>query len=202
MQRLFLRPRPLFPNQNYDAKWCSSYEIKQINQTFCRKKIWLSTSIQYNKKQIFKQIFYSSRKQKHEHNLCIHVAAQHALLCLQSLNLWIDPCIHMPNIFSFLFSFGEQTWFPSSFEFIRVQPMEYTCMYFFLVRGSFMATKTEPAVSTVQVWCKRLWNLFLQPGVQEIYNNILLSTLLSLLVSARGKGERGWKKKEKKKLPR
>lgn len=44
-----------------------------------------------------------------KHSLLIHVAPQQALLCLQSLNLWIDPCIHMPNIFSFLFSFGEQT---------------------------------------------------------------------------------------------
>lgn len=28
---------------------------------------------------------------------------------------------------------------------------------------------------------------FMQPGVQEIYNNILLSTLLSLLALAKGK---------------
>lgn len=28
---------------------------------------------------------------------------------------------------------------------------------------------------------------FMQPGVQEIYNNILLSTLLSLLAHAKGK---------------
>lgn len=28
---------------------------------------------------------------------------------------------------------------------------------------------------------------FMQPGVQEIYNNILLSTLLSLLARAKGK---------------
>ena len=36
---------------------------------------------------------------------------------------------------------------------------------------------------------------FMQPGVQETKENILLSTLLSLLASARGKGERGWRER-------
>ena len=44
----------------------------------------------------------------------------------------------------------------------------------------------------------------MQPGVQETKENILLSTLLSLLASARGKGERGWRERgrenKKKKL--
>lgn len=161
-QMLCLKQRPLFPNRNYEVKWSTLYPKKknQWIRRFCRKK---PTAVQWNSS-ITKSRFlrwYSDLivKQKHRHNLRIHAEAQHALLCLQSLSLWIDPCIHTPNIFSFLFSFGEQTWFPSSFEFIRVQPMEYTYMYFFLVRGSFMATKTEPVVSTVQVWCKRLWNL-------------------------------------------
>lgn len=46
---------------------------------------------------------------------------------------------------------------------------------------------------------------FMQPGVQETKENILLSTLLSLLASGRGKGERGLKKsveKKKKVSPR
>ena len=38
---------------------------------------------------------------------------------------------------------------------------------------------------------------FMQPGVQETKENILLSTLLSLLASARGKGERGWRERER-----
>lgn len=41
---------------------------------------------------------------------------------------------------------------------------------------------------------------FMQPGVQETKENILLSTLLSLLASARGKGERGAEKRKKKNL--
>lgn len=92
----------------------------------------------------------------------------------------------MPNVLSFLFFFGEQTWFLGSFKFTRVKQMEYTYMYSF-GKGSFMATKTESVVSTVQVWCKRLWNLLCNLASRRFIKIFCFPPFLSLLALAKGK---------------
>lgn len=64
--------------------------------------------------------------------------------------------------------------------------MEYTYMYFFW-KGQFYGNKNRICGLNSPGLMQTPVEPFMQPGVREIYKNILLSTLLSLLALAKGK---------------